>query len=212
MVSFNGGLHTIFFATSDMEATIRFYRDLLGFRLYFTQGDPSGQFKLYLFEVDDTLSLAFFKWSTVEKSIFKQPGAPVKGPWGFDHLMLGVETENDLFELRDKFLMSGIEVSEVIDHGFIYSIYVHDPNNISLEFSFTVYNPRGMPMFNDQSPVPSAEEGAYPQKGHWPDVLDPTPIGQRKVLPGAGWNFVPSEMKNAETKVIIPDEFEKEDF
>ena len=99
--------------------------------------------------------------------------------------------------------MSGIEVSEVVDHGFIYSIYVHDPNNISLEFSYTVYNSRGMPMFNDMAPVKAADEGAFPQKGYWPDEIDPTPVGQRVVLPGAGWNLIPLEMKNAETKVVI---------
>ena len=104
--------------------------------------------------------------------------------------------------------MAGIGVSEVIDHGFIYSIYVHDPNNISLEFAYSVYNPRGMPMFNDMAPVKAAEEGAFPQEGHWADTIDPTPIGQRKVLPGAGWNFVPQEMKNAETKVLIPEKEE----
>ena len=167
MVSYQGGLHTVFFATRDLNATVRFYRDLLGFRLYLTQGDPSAQFKLYLFEIDDTLSLAFFYWPTVEKGIFKQPGAPVKGPWNFDHLMIGVENEESLFELRDKFLMAGIDVSDVIDHGFVYCIYVHDPvNNISLEFSYTVYNPRGMPMFNDPVPAVPADEGAFPQKGY----------------------------------------------
>lgn len=207
MVSYEGGAHSIFFATKDIDGTIRFYRDLLGFRLYLTQGDPSGQFKLYLFEVNDSLSLAFFYWPTVEKGIFKQPGAPVRGPWNFDHLMIGVDTENSLFELRDKFLMAGVEVSEVIDHGFVYCIYAHDTvNNISLEFSYTVYNPRGMPMFNDPAPTSAAEEGAYPQKGFWPDVIDPTPKGQRRVLPGAGWDMIPADMKTADVKVELPEQ------
>lgn len=200
------GFHTLFFATNNLDETIRFYRDLLGFRLYYTSGDPHGSFKLYMFEVDERLSLAFFQWPTVEKIPLKQPGQPVNGSWGFDHVMIGVETEDDLFELRDKFLMAGVEVSEVVDHGHIYSIYVHDPNNTSLEFSYEVYNPRGFPMFNDPAPVEAAEEGAFRQEGYWPDTLDPTPVGQRRVLPGAGWNFIPQEMKNARTKVEPPSE------
>lgn len=210
-VSYRNSHAMPFFATNDMESTVRFYRDLLGFKLYLTNGDPEGYFKLYSFEISDELSIAFFQWPTVEKNVFKQPGQPVKGPYGFDHLMIGVETEDDLFFLRDKFLMAGIEVSEVIDHGFIYAMYVHDPNNISLEFSYTVYNPRGMPMFNDMSPVPAAKDGAFPQKGYWADTIDPTPVGQRKVLAGAGWNHVPAEMKNAETKVILPEDFEEQE-
>ncbi|MHA2364757.1 MAG: VOC family protein [Candidatus Hodarchaeales archaeon] len=203
-ISYHGS-HTMFFATHDIEKTIRFYRDFLGFRLFYTVGDQLGQFKLYLFEVDERLSLAFFSWPDVQMIPKKQPGLPVKGMWGFDHIMIGMETEDDLFFLRDKFLMAGLEISEVVDHGFVYSIYAFDPNNISLEFSYEVYNTRGLPMFTDMAPPEAAEEGAFPQKGIWPDDIDPTPIGQRRVIPGAGWNLVPPEMKNAKTKFELPE-------
>lgn len=206
-ISFRGS-HTVFFATHNIDKTTRFYRDFLGFRLYFTTGDPYDRIKLYLFEVDEQFSLAFFQWSEVKKIPLKQPGQPVRGPWGFDHIMFGVETEDDLFLLRDKFLMAGLEISEVVDHGFIYSIYGFDPNNISLEFSYEIYNLRGMPMFTDASPSVTSEEGANPQKGYWPDSIDPTPSGQRRVLPGQGWDLIPPEMKNAKTKVNIPENIE----
>lgn len=209
-ISFRG-FHAMFFATHDIEKTIRFYRDFLGFRLYFTTGDPMNQIKLYLFEVDEKFSLAFFQWPDVRKIPKKQPGQSVRGPWGFDHIMLGLETEDDLFLIRDKFLMAGIEISEVVDHGFVYSLYAFDPNNISLEFSYEVYNMRGMPMFVDAAPPMAAEEGSNPQKGHWPETIDPTPIGQRQVLPGAGWDLIPPDMKNAITKVDFPRQQDIED-
>jgi len=68
----------------------------------------------------------------------KDHGRPVRGPFIFDHVSFGVETEEELWELKDKLKAAGFEVSDVIDHGFIHSIYSFDPNGIPIEFSVNV--------------------------------------------------------------------------
>lgn len=120
--------------------------------------------------------------------IKKEHGRPVSGKFGFDHVSFGVEEEDDLWELKDKLEAAGFWVSEVIDHGFIHSIYSYDPNNIPVEFS---HNANGIdirknPRMGDAQPVKLALEGSEPQKNKWPKVKRAGPIGERIVYRGAG--------------------------
>jgi len=68
----------------------------------------------------------------------KDNGKPVKGSFIFDHVSFGVETEEKLWALKEKLDAAGFEVSDVIDHGFIHSIYSFDPNGLPIEFSVNV--------------------------------------------------------------------------
>ncbi len=94
----------------------------------------------------------------------------------------------DLWALKDTLAAAGIAVSDMIDHGFICSIYAHDPNGIPIEFSANVADAdvRKNPVMGDARPTSAAHEGAEPQPGHWPAVQSPTPPAQRVVRPGAG--------------------------
>jgi hypothetical protein len=79
-------------------------------------------------------------------------------------------------------------VSEVIDHGFIHSIYAFDPNGIPIEFSHNVEGKdvRKTPKMIDKLPSAVTKEGVEPQTDKWPKVKKPTPLNERKVYPGAG--------------------------
>lgn len=173
-------------ATGDMDATIRFWRDLLGMRLVAGLGQPG--YRHYFFEISQNDLIAFFEWPGVEPVEEKEHGRPVKGPVVFDHVSFGVETEDDLWELKDKLDAAGMWVSEVIDHGFIHSIYAFDPNGIPIEFSINVKGRdiRKTPVMGDKSPTMAAKEGPEPQAGMWPAVERPTPKADRKFYPGAG--------------------------
>ena len=94
----------------------------------------------------------------------KTHGQPVNGPFVFDHVAFGVETQNDLWYLKDKLETAGFDCSDVIDHGFIHSIYSFDPNGIPIEFSWHVekIDIRRQPMMLDAEPSAVAEEGANP--------------------------------------------------
>ncbi len=185
MVKFNGVNH-LAMATGDMDKTIRFWRDLLGMRLVAGLGQPG--YRHYFFQLSDTDLIAFFEWSRVNPVVKKEHGRPVSGPFIFDHVSFGVETEDDLWLLKDKMEAAGFPVSDVIDHGFIHSIYAHDPNGIPIEFSHNVegVDIRKRPQMKDRVPSQITLEGAETQSGIWPKVTTPTPESERVVYPGAG--------------------------
>ncbi|MHC4119454.1 MAG: VOC family protein [Planctomycetota bacterium] len=184
-MKFNGINH-LAMATGDMDATIRFWRDLLGMRLAGGLGEPG--FRHYFFEISKSDLIAFFEWPGVEPVEPKRHGQPVKGPFVFDHIAFGVDTSDELWQLKDKLDAAGFNSSDMIDHGFIHSIYAFDPNGIPIEFSWTVEgkNIHDIPVMGDTEPTTLAKEGPDPQPGRWPAVTKPTPSAQRKVHPGAG--------------------------
>ena len=184
------GINHLAMATRDMDTTIRFWRDLLGMRLVAGLGRPG--YRHYFFEITEHDMIAFFEWPNVEKGPEKDHGVPVKGPFVFDHVSFEVESDDDLWALKDKLEAAGIWVSEVIDHGFIHSIYSFDPNNIAIEFSAPVSNVdiRRTPKMRDKRPSPIAMEGPDPQPWNWPGVKNPTPVQDRKVYPGEGMVLV----------------------
>ena len=180
------GVNHLAMATGDMDTTIRFWRDLLGMRLVAGLGQPG--YRHYFFQISDQDLIAFFEWPGVKPVPEKEHGRPVTGPFIFDHVSFGLETEDDIWELKDRLQAAGFSVSDVIDHGFIHSIYSYDPNGIPIEFSYHVAgtNVRDEPLMADREPTRAAKEGSEPQFEKWPRVDKPTPISERKVYPGAG--------------------------
>jgi len=185
MVAYNGINH-LAMATGDMARTIRFWRDLLGMRL--VAGLGKAGYRHYFFQISDTDLIAFFEWPGVKPVPEKEHGEPVSGPFVFDHVSFGVESEDDLWELKDRLSAAGFEVSDVIDHGFIHSIYAWDPNGIPIEFSHNVegIDVRKNPSMGDPSPSSAAREGPEPRPGAWPAVKKVTPLSGHIVYPGAG--------------------------
>ena len=184
------GINHLAMATADMDATIRFWRDLLGMRLVAGLGRPG--YRHYFLEISPTDMLAFFEWPAVEPIEPKDHGVPVKGPFAFDHVSIGVRDRNDLWDVKDRLEAAGFWVSEVIDHGFIFSVYSFDPNNIAIEFSCPVpgVDIRSHPCNADKQPSAVALEGPEPQPGKWPAPERPTPYAERRIYPGEGRELV----------------------
>jgi catechol 2,3-dioxygenase-like lactoylglutathione lyase family enzyme len=187
------GINHLAMATGDMDRTIRYWRDLLGLRLVAGLGHPG--YRHYFFELTQRDMIAFFEWPGVEPGPDKDHGAPVRGPFTFDHLSLGVECEADLWALRDRLDAAGFWVSEVVDHGFIHSIYSFDPNNIPVEFSAPVpgVDLGKNPVMADSRPTLWALEGPEPMPNVWPAPVRPTPESERRVYPGEGLRLVGQE-------------------
>ena len=183
------GINHLAMATRDIDETIRFWRDLLGMRLVAGLGRPG--YRHYFFEISEHDMIAFFEWPEVDRIPEKDHGVPVKGPFVFDHVSFEVESDADLWELKDKLEAAEIWVSEVVNHGFIHSIYSFDPNNIAIEFSAPVaaVDIRTDPKMKDKKPSLAALEGAEPQPGHWPEPETHTPPEDRVVYPGEGEVF-----------------------
>ncbi len=160
------GINHLAMVTNDMEKTVRFYRDVLGFPLVGAiGGNPNGlRARHYFFETGPNSTIAFFEWEGAE-DFHKPAGLEAAGRIQFDHVSFDVETEDELLELQKKLEDAGQEVTTVVDHKFIHSIYFHDPNGIALEASVWITNPTGHTpdyanphVFQDKDPVPALKE------------------------------------------------------
>jgi len=187
------GVHHLAMATGDMEATIRFWRDLLGMRLVAGLGSPG--YRHYFFEISAHDMIAFFEWPEVRPLPEKDHGVPVKGPFAFDHVSFEVESADDLWAIKDRLEAAGFWASEIIDHGFIHSLYSFDPNRIPIEFSLPIpeLDVRRTPRMRDRSPSAAALEGPEPRPGFWPEASRPTPSEERAVYPGEGLVLKPED-------------------
>ena len=183
------GINHLAMVTRDMGATIRFWRDLLEMRLVAGLGRPG--YRHYFFEISSHDMISFFEWPESKPIPEKDHGVPVNGPVAFDHVAIGVESDEDLWQIKARLEAAGLWVSEVIDHGFIHSIYSFDPNRIPIEFSAPVpeVDLREHPQLRDRETHPFAGEGFDPQEGHWPEPRHPIPQGDRIVYPGEGTVF-----------------------
>lgn len=168
------GINHLAMVTADMDRTVRFWRDLLGMRLVVGMGHPG--YRHYFFEITPTDCIAFFEWPGVEPVAEKDHGAPVKGPAAFDHISFGVEDLAELRRLKDLLEANEVWASELIDHGFIVSLYAFDPNNIAIEFSCPVAecDVHARPIMIDSHPTAAALEGSEPRAWRWRRPEGPT--------------------------------------
>ncbi len=156
------GVNHLAMVTPDMDATVRFYDGVLGMRLVATT--MAGPMRHYFFETSPGNTIAFFEVEGAET--FEKPaGVPADFAVQFDHLSFDVPDEHALELLRKRLLAAGSEVTPVVDHGFIRSVYFTDPNGIALEASWWVVDATGRPadfddpaVFGDPDPVPAVQE------------------------------------------------------
>jgi len=156
------GVNHLALVTPDMDATVRFYVGVLGMRLVATT--MAGPMRHYFFAIGPRNTVAFFEVAGAE-TFAKAAGAPSDRAIQLDHISFDVPDEHALETLRKRLLAAGSEVTEVVDHGFIRSVYFTDPNGIALEASWWVVDATGRPsdytddaVFGDPTPVPAVEE------------------------------------------------------
>src|SRR6185295_3099457 len=139
------GVHHLALVTDDMDATVRFYHGVLGARLVTTLGTPA--FRHYFFELAPGNTLAFFEYTDQPVDAFAKPaGVPFPQASQFDHLSLALADEEALLRLRDRLKEHNCEVTDVVDHGTLHSIYFTDPSGIALEASWWLHDPTGGPV------------------------------------------------------------------
>ena len=177
------------FITEDIVKTIRYYRDLLGMRL--THGVGHDGFRHYFFKTGNNY-IAFFEYAGARTMQRKFPGKPTSEPVGFDHVSISVASKEDLFALKDRLEAAGIEVHGAVDHGFGWSIYFFDNNNIPLEATWEFLEVTKPPAMAEEQPLAIVAEGAEPQPGVWPEVSRPTP--PERMVAHAGNGYVMREI------------------
>jgi len=157
------GLHHLALSTRDMEATVKFWTEILQYpiivTLHLPPEDPFahltqlpktdlGGKKHYFFDIGNGDAVAFFD--------FGDETPPVDGGFAH-HVALTCDTEEELLETKKHLEEHGVDVSEVVDHFFTKSIYFRDPNGIYMEYSVYSGNwTAETPFLQDAQPVPSA--------------------------------------------------------
>ena len=192
------------FITPDLVKTIRFYRDLLGMEL--SHGIGHDGYRHYFFKTGNN-HIAFFEYEGARPMQRKFHGVRTEEPLGFDHVAVSVPSKEALFALKDLLEAAGVEVQGAIDHGFGWSIYFFDPNNIPLEATWDCLEITGTPALLDDAPLEVAAEGAGPQPGIWPAVETPTPPEEMRARPGNGFAMRESFLKagRAHVKKGLPE-------
>lgn len=158
------GLHHLALVTTDMDATTRFYHGVLGARLVATV--DTNDFKHYFFDFGPGSTVAFFEYKGTEMESYAKPaGMPFPRAAQFDHLSMALPDEEALLALRERLKAADCEVTDVIDHGFLRSVYFSDPNGIALEATYWTLDATGRPvdygdgrLFADPDPVPAVHE------------------------------------------------------
>ncbi len=156
------GLNHLALITNDMDTTTRFWHGVIGAPLVGTIGNES--FRHYFFDVGNGATVAFFEYQGHPVAPFGKPaGIPDDRAIQFDHVALNMPDEEAVRALRQRLLEHNCEVTDVVDHGLMQSIYFTDPNGIALEASWWVNDPTGRPpadddRFGDANPVPAAQE------------------------------------------------------
>ncbi|HXA30411.1 MAG TPA: VOC family protein [Candidatus Angelobacter sp.] len=175
------GVNHLALVTPDMDATVRFYHGVLGMPLVATL--MAGPMRHYFFKIDESNTVAFFEWQGSDT--FRKPaGWPTHHPLQFDHLSFNLPDRAALLDMQDRLRSAGTEVTEVVDHGMIKSIYFTDPCGIALEASYWETDATAQPAGNqhtflDPNPVPALRELLETGQVRWvpqTDLVD-APVG-----------------------------------
>jgi catechol 2,3-dioxygenase-like lactoylglutathione lyase family enzyme len=134
------GLSHVGVATHQMESTISFYENVLGFPRVVedvTRVQSGGAVRLVYFDAGDDQFIVFMESKGVlgisddfDTSINAALGTP-RGMYHYSFKVLSLEE----LELRRRDLEEkGIEVTQIIDLRYAKAIFFFDPNGIQLEF------------------------------------------------------------------------------
>jgi glyoxylase I family protein len=132
-------LHHTAYVTRDLEATRKFYEELIGLPLVATwceKDELFGAERVYchlFFALADGGALAFFKFAEKgDEELFgpKMPDSP------FHHIALNVDKETQQ-GIEQRLAAAGYKEPRmyVLEHGYCRSVYVTDPNGLILEFT-----------------------------------------------------------------------------
>lgn len=134
-----GNIHHAAYRCRDAEQTRWFYEDILGLRLAaaFEEdvdfGENLGRRRHFLhifFELGDGNYLAFFD----EPAISDEANFARKDSFDM-HVALEADSEEDMLAWQAHINQSGKSCLGPVDHGFVKSVYMYDPNGIQVEIT-----------------------------------------------------------------------------
>jgi catechol 2,3-dioxygenase-like lactoylglutathione lyase family enzyme len=134
------GFSHVALTTLDMEKTKQFYEDVLGFKAVVHDNiliEGGGSIGHIFFDVGRDQLIAFM----APRQISGVPATYDTGinqglgvPGSFYHFAFEAGSLTNLRDKRDELRAKGVDVTEVMDHGWASSIYFRDPNGVTLEY------------------------------------------------------------------------------
>jgi glyoxylase I family protein len=164
-------LHHTAYVTRDLQATRKFYEELIGLPLVATwceKDELFGAERVYchlFFELGDGGALAFFKFARPEDEELFGPKMP---PTPFHHIALKVDRQTQQ-GIEKRLASAGYKEPQtyVLEHGYCRSVYVVDPNGLTLEF--TLDSPRVLEINRDRRANAHAELERWIAGDHTPN-------------------------------------------
>jgi catechol 2,3-dioxygenase-like lactoylglutathione lyase family enzyme len=181
------GIHHLGLATTDLDRTIEFYTEKLGWKLAWCDvinPQQGGRIRHAFFDTGDG---SFFSFMSPEGV----PGTPARfaadincglglAPFYF-HFAMWVDTLDGLKAKREELMAKGVEVTSVVDHEWARSIYFRDPNGLLLEYCVT------MRQFGEEDKV------MRPRYQPWMPNATPEELKQaRRIMDGNGAEHQPA--------------------
>jgi catechol 2,3-dioxygenase-like lactoylglutathione lyase family enzyme len=136
----NRGIHHIGLATHDMESTLDFYENVLGFPAVVCETiepETGGAIRHAFFDVGEGELIAFMEANQIEGVAPDFDAGINRGLGtgsGMYHFAFKVADPSELAKKRDELVEKGLTVRGIVDHGWCQSIYFRDPNFLQLEF------------------------------------------------------------------------------
>ena len=125
-------MNHVAYPTFDTAETVRFYTEVMGFRLVDAVQDSIGRmaFLHTFFAMESGEIIAFFDIPGLEKP--KRDHLP---PW-VRHLAMSVDSAETLAAWKTRLEAHGLKVAGPVDHDGVWSsIYFSDPNDVTLELT-----------------------------------------------------------------------------
>ncbi|MGA7763718.1 MAG: VOC family protein [Candidatus Binataceae bacterium] len=142
----NKGFSHVGLSTLDLDKTREFYEKVLGFKVVVADTikiKEGGAIRHIFFDTGRDQLLAFMEPRGI-------PGVPVEydaginrglgTPAAFYHFAFEAGSPPALEDKRRELIDKGVQVTDVVDHGWAKSIYFKDPNGMSLEYCCLVRN------------------------------------------------------------------------
>ncbi len=136
----NKGFSHLGLSTLDMDKTRAFYENVMGFRAVRCDLIPvkeGGRIRHVFFDTGRDQLMAFMEARGVEGIPAEYDTSISRGlgvPPAFYHFAFEAGSEAGLDQKRQELKEKGVEVTEVVDHGWAKSIYFNDPNGLMLEY------------------------------------------------------------------------------
>ncbi len=142
-------LHHVALVTNDMEATVKFYRDILGSEIAMAHRQGEHNVRHYFITVAPNTVFAFFEFPDAEMPEWME-ATRWKSGRHLDHVDFYVESVDDIRHWEQRLTEHGVDIKRTIGGD---SIFFRDPNNMVIQLSVAPEGNEPWPILDDPDPA-----------------------------------------------------------